>query len=448
MDISHGAKFASSVLAVIKTRWLVAVTVIVVAAIGVLVYTDETARSEAALDDLGVEQAAVAQAASVAIDVGAEHDKARSELTSLAHPGISVVMVREPAGELRTLDGQPITARAVVSAIDHGAGTLRLEPADAVALGLPERTAMVGIARGRRGAIVAVASSAEHQRDRDRQGRMRVLLSMVLAASVMSGFAALLWRQQRSEAELARELAVAESTRSRDAELDRLGRAATMAALGSGVAHELSTPLGVIVGRAEQLVARLTGDERGMKNAQAILEQADHINSVVRGLLKLARGAPIALQSVEARSLVHDAAALVEHRFQRAHVNLLHAVHSGLPELRCDPLLFKHALINLLLNACDASPAKTTVRVDVHADAFEIAFMVTDEGTGIDERDASRAVEPFFTTKPEGQGTGLGLAIANEIAKTHRGTLEIRPRLAPQRGTRACIRIPIDGTST
>jgi signal transduction histidine kinase len=258
----------------------------------------------------------------------------------------------------------------------------------------------------------------------------------------MSAFCAILWKKQRTESELARELAVAETARSRDAELDRVSRAATMAALGSGVAHELSTPLGVIVGRAEQLMARANGDERTTRNAQAILDQADHINRVVRGLLGLARGAPIALQPTTARTLVHDAIELVAHRFLRADVHLVHEVDENLPEVRCEPLLFKHALVNLLLNACDASPPRSTVRVDVHADTAEIAFVVTDEGEGITEAAAARAVEAFFTTKPVGQGTGLGLAIVNEIVKTHRGSLDIAAR--SPRGTRACIRIPID----
>jgi signal transduction histidine kinase len=104
--------------------------------------------------------------------------------------------------------------------------------------------------------------------------------------------------------------------------------------------------------------------------------------------------------------------------------------------------LFKHALVNLLLNACDASPAGATVRIDVKADSAEVAFIVTDEGEGITPGNAARAIEPFFTTKPVGHGTGLGLAIANEIASTHRGALAIAPR--SPRGTRACVTIPID----
>ncbi len=420
----------------IRTRWLVILTIATVAVIGGLVYRDETARSEAALEDLGEQQAMIARAASLALSA-----RGPESLVALQRPGNVVVLIRKP-GDLRALDGRLLASPDLATAAERGDRIVRIAPADAPSLGLPERTAMVGVAMSPDGSGVAVASSAERQRDRDRAGRLRVLLSMVLAAAVMSGFAWFVWRKQRSEAQLERELAVAEIARGRDVELDRLNRAATMAAIGSGVAHELSTPLGVIVGRAEQLIARVHGDERAVKNAQAILDEAEHINQVVRGVLGLARGAPIALQAVDARALVRDAAALVEHRFSRANVHLVPAVGALLPELRCEPLLFKHALVNLMLNACDASPAKSTVRVDVHADAAEMAFVVTDEGDGITAQNAARALEPFFTTKPAGQGTGLGLAIANEIAKTHRGSLAIGP--TSPRGTRACIRVPIE----
>ena len=427
----------------IQTWWLVALTIGTVGVIGGLVYRDETDRSEAALEDLGDEQAVVARAAALVIGAGGE--AGTSSLAALERPGSIIIVVR-PRAELHTLAGGSLVSPDLVAAIQRGDRSARLEPDEAARLGLPERTAMAGIAILPDGNGVAIASSAERQRDRDQNGRRRVLLSMVLAASVTSTFAWVVWRKQRSEAELARELAVAEVARGRDAELDRLNRAATMAVLGSGVAHELSTPLGVIVGRAEQLIARLHGDERAVKNAQTIVDQAEHINQIVRGLLGLARGAPIALQPVEARALVRDAAELVEHRFSRAGIHLLPVVGAGLPVVRCEPLLLKHALVNLLLNACDASPPGSTVRVDVRADAREIAFVVTDDGEGITPQHAARALEPFFTTKPAGQGTGLGLAIANEIAKTHRGSLDIGP-MSP-RGTRACIRIPIEASTS
>jgi len=204
------------------------------------------------------------------------------------------------------------------------------------------------------------------------------------------------------------------------------------------VAHELSTPLGVIVGRAEQLLARAGGDERITKSAQTIIEQAEHVERVVRGLLGLARGAPIALVEVAPTELVREASALVEHRFRRANVKLVSNVAPDLAAIRCEPLLFKHALVNLLLNACDASPARSTVELEVTASAAAVSFVVTDDGDGIPADLAARVVEPFYTTKAA--GTGLGLAIATEIAKSHRGTLELAPRTP--KGTRATITIP------
>jgi signal transduction histidine kinase len=320
----------------------------------------------------------------------------------------------------------------------RGQRVARIVATNAPRIGLPERTAMAGIARTADGAAIAIVSTAADQRDRDLAGQERLVGSILLAVGLVSAFGGLALVRQRSQLMLERELAVSDAARARDTELERLSRAATMAALGSGVAHELSTPLGVIVGRAEQVLARAGGDDRIAKNAQAILDEADHIDKVVRGLLGLARGAPIAMQEIGPRELVREAAALVQHRFERAGVTLMPVVGANLPAVRCEPLLFKHALVNLLLNACEASPKGSCVRVDVAAESGEISFVVSDEGQGITPEDAARATQPFFTTK--GEGTGLGLAIANEIVSTHRGSLKIAPR--SPRGTQVQIKIP------
>lgn len=393
--------------------------IVAVAAIGVLAFINERRRSEAELADLGREQAAVAEAALPRLAAGT--------LGDLDKPGLTRVIVIKD-GHAHLLDGTPV---------ELAAGERHLDRVHARALGLPERTAMAGFAIAPTGETIAIVSTAADQRDRDRAGQQRLIGAILLAAGLVGAFGGFALVRQRTQLGLERELAVADTARARDGELERLSRAATMAALGSGVAHELSTPLGVIVGRAEQILARSGGDERTAKNAQAILDEAEHIDHVVRGLLGLARGAPIAMQEIAPREIVREAAALVEHRFVRAGVTLVPAV-SDVPVVRCEPLLFKHALVNLLLNACEASPRGTTVRVEVRAEGGEVAFVVIDEGQGITPELAARAKEPFFTTK--GEGTGLGLAIANEIATTHRGSLSITAR--EPRGTSVSIIVP------
>jgi len=110
-------------------------------------------------------------------------------------------------------------------------------------------------------------------------------------------------------------------------------------------------------------------------------------------------------------------------------------------EIQCDPKLFEHALVNLLLNGCEACARGGEVIIQIRSDGQHVTFAVDDDGIGIRSEDAARAVEPFFTTKPAGQGTGLGLAITNEIVKAHRGVLAIAPR--DPRGTRVTIEVPI-----
>jgi signal transduction histidine kinase len=237
---------------------------------------------------------------------------------------------------------------------------------------------------------------------------------------------------------------VHEAVRARDERLVRADKLATMGALAIGIAHEVSTPLGVIVGRAEQLAPRVKDDPRAQHAVSAIAEQAERIERVVRGLLTLARGGAPSLERVGPTGLARAAVDLVSHRFDAAGVALRLAAEENLPHVACDARLLEQALVNLLLNACDACDEGGHVIVSVERAGDKVAFVVTDDGEGIGTQAALRATEPFFTTKPEGKGTGLGLAIANEIINHHQGKLAIAAR-ASTRGTEARIELPAQG---
>src|SRR4051812_48435251 len=102
-----------------------------------------------------------------------------------------------------------------------------------------------------------------------------------------------------------------------------------MIALASGVAHELSTPLGVVTGRAEQLLERARGDERSQRFAQAIIDQVDRMRGVIRGLLQLARGDVPTLATLEPARVLEAACGLVRHRFEDAGVRLVERSQQG-----------------------------------------------------------------------------------------------------------------------
>jgi signal transduction histidine kinase len=424
--------------------------------VGWLARWDERRESAAALDEFAEAQHNVAVAAGAALAtllesarrdaIASPTEMVLASLRTIERRGAVALVVRTPHG-LVTSSGAPIEQPAIAAALDEHKSSLRLSRPEAAALGLPARSAMVGLRSVDGGDLgtwgVAIVATAEHQRDREDRGQVRVLLSVALAAGLVLAFGGFALRKQRRQLELAAELAIAEARHDRDEQLVRADKLATMGALATGIAHEVSTPLGVIMGRAEQLLPKVAGDERAKRSLDVILEQSERISHVVRGFLRLARGGSPTLERCEPRTLAREAVQLVEHRFEKARVNLSVDVGPSAPLVACEPRLFEQALVNLLLNACDACDAGGNVELRVREDDGRVAFVVVDDGEGITPEAAARATQPFFTTKAPGEGTGLGLAIATEIAKHHQGSLTLGPREeAGAKGTRACIAIP------
>lgn len=368
------------------------------------------------------------------------------DLATGGEPG-SLLLLRTPGDtQFHTPDGRIVGDGRLAAALEAGREVARLDRDQAATLGLPERIAYAGLAGidgGRLGRWgIAVVTSAERLRDRDQRARYRLIFGVLFAGGLVATFGAVALRRQEKELQLARALAVADVERRGDERLEHASRAATLGTLALGIAHELSTPLSVIAGRADQLLARVGDDERARTSVRAILDQTDRIAQVVRGFLGLARGRDLSARCVEPSDVVAGAAGLAGHRFSKAGVTLVTDVEPDLPALWGDPRLLEHALVNLLLNACDAcDPGGRVAVCAAAANGSAVKFAVVDDGVGISAADAEHVTEPFFTTKSDGRGTGLGLAIALEIVKSHRGTLQLTV-VAP-RGTLATITIPV-----
>ena len=415
-----------------------------VAAVGLLAFWGEERESAAGLEDFAHEQAMLASSIASELLV-IPPAKLIEGAARMERPGVVRVLLLDLRGDdFLTTTGQVIHSAPIRAAIAAGQPSVWLGRDDATALGLPHRRAAVGLAQidigplGRWG--IAVANSAERERDRDIRARWRLVLSVLAAAGLVFAFGSIALRKQRQGLILAGELALTDLRRERDGRLASASRAATMGTLAMGIAHEVSTPLGIIVGRAEQLLPRLSEDERGARSLRAILAQGERIRHVIQGFLDLARGGTPSLGDVDPAAVLGGAIALVEHRFAAAEIALTQKITPDLPRIHGDLAMLEQALVNLLLNACDACKPRGHVLASALVDGDRVAFTVVDDGSGITLENAARATEPFFTTKPAGHGTGLGLAIANEIVKLHRGTLLIEP--ASPRGTRASVFLP------
>lgn len=433
------------------SRSLIGLMGLTVAIVAGLAYWDSARESKAALDDLADGQATLAATLAAALRTGVAPGTPLDESAILRGArgvgglGTLLVLLHRPGDNtLSAPSGKAIHSAPILAAIDRGQASATISRNEAAVLGLPPRTAVAGIAavdpaRGDTWDLVTVAS-AERERDRETWARRRLVLSVVTAAGLVVLFGGLVMRKQRKELVLERELAVAAARLSRDEKLQRASKAAVVGTLAIGVAHEISTPLGVIAARAEQMVPRLANDSRLSSGVEAILAQTDRIKQVIRGLLGLARGDAPSAERIEPRDVVEQAVGLVEHRFSDAKVRLTKSVEPTLPIVLGDPRLLEHAVVNLLLNACDACEAGDEVVVRAERRGGEVQVAVEDMGTGMSPADLDRAREPFFTTKAREGGTGLGLAIAHEIVANHRGSLQFSSR--EPRGTIAAIRLP------
>jgi signal transduction histidine kinase len=421
-----------------------------------LAYWDEQRESNAALQDFAKEQATLAE--SLAASLGErlitlppqEALRARpvdllGAIRSVEHQGLVRVLVARPGEtELVGGEGARVSAPSVAAALKNGLRSMRLSRSEAEALDLPKRTAVAGlhevdaVALGRWG--VAVIVTAQTERDRELRAQWRLVLGVAVASGLVFAFGGMALRKQRRELELGHQLALTKIRNEGDERLVRADKLATMGAMATGIAHEVSTPLGVILGRAEQILPKQT-DDRTRRAVETIVQQSERIFAVMRGFLTLARGGTPALSHCDPTALAQAALGLVEHRFERARVRLDLRVGTGIAKVACDAQLLEQVLVNLLLNACDACGEGGRVELSVEGDGQRVSFTVTDDGIGISPDVAVRATEPFFTTKPAGEGTGLGLAIANEIVKHHCGSLTLGPGISGQ-GTRVTVELP------
>lgn len=413
------------------------------------------------LDEFSYEQAVLAQA--VAIDFEqrlaaklAENDghtdavmldeAVRSLLAGahrLEHEGELMVLVSRPGqGGFLTTDRRLIPSSRVQAALEQGDATVRVPRDEAATFGLPRRLAIAGLAHvdatNDTSWGVVVLASAQRIRDRERHGWWRLGATTLIVTVVVAGFGAIAQRRQRTELELQRRIAISSLEREREALLVKADKMAALAALGTGIAHEVGTPLGVIVGRVDQILPRVEKDERAKAALGIVLEQVSRIQAIVRGCLALARGDAPHLDKTPPAVLAERASALVAHRFDHAEVILDVETVEGLPLVACEPSLFEQALVNVLLNACHATARGGRVVLRVEQSDGKVVFVVDDEGEGISDEVAKRATEPFFSTRRDEGGSGLGLTIAREIVSHHQGTFTLAKRVGT-RGTRATI---------
>jgi CheY-like chemotaxis protein len=166
--------------------------------------------------------------------------------------------------------------------------------------------------------------------------------------------------------------------------------------------------------------------------------------ALAKGLLTFARKGLAEEREVDLNAVVRETVALLE-RTTLQRIRLVTDLAGDLQRLRGDPAALSHCLMNLCVNAVDAMPDGGTLTLRTrNQSGAALLLEVEDTGTGMSKEVRDRALEPFFTTKPQGKGTGLGLAMVYSTAQAHGGRLELESE--PGKGTRVRLVLPASET--
>jgi two-component system NtrC family sensor kinase len=214
-------------------------------------------------------------------------------------------------------------------------------------------------------------------------------------------------------------------------------RLASLGQLAASVAHEINNPLSGVL-NFSALMARILREDgippervaefRGY--LERVTEQTARAGRIVSDLLAFSRRSRPARAPADLNAVVTRTMALVAHKLALMNVTNELALAEGLPRLPCDVSQIQQVVLNLVINAADATRARGRGRVRVStrrsADGSALVLAVEDDGEGIAAADIDRIFDPFFTTREEGKGVGLGLAVVYGIVQSHGGRIDVR----------------------
>jgi two-component system NtrC family sensor kinase len=250
--------------------------------------------------------------------------------------------------------------------------------------------------------------------------------------------------QAREEAETGAKIAALEQLRHAD-------KLSTVGKLASGLAHELGTPLNVVLARGKMIATGRSSGAEAADDARIVVEQTKRMADIIRQLLDFARRRSPQKKPRNLFDIARRTLALLGPLAAKNNVELNLSGDSTI-EANVDESQLEQVLTNLVMNAVQAQPKGGAVRVKIERSEDQppaivdvdagstIALSVEDDGQGMTEEVRERIFEPFFTTKEVNDGTGLGLSVSYGLVREHGGWIDVQSN--PGRGSRFTVFLP------
>jgi two-component system NtrC family sensor kinase len=235
----------------------------------------------------------------------------------------------------------------------------------------------------------------------------------------------------------------------REMQLLRSEKEASVGRLAAGIAHEINNPLTGVLTFTHLLLRRADMDEQARQDLQTISQSTERVRAIVKGLLDFSRQTRMASAPADINAVVRDTLSLAGNQALVKGIIFCFDAADGLPLRTMDRSQMQSVILNLLINAIDATPPGGHVDVSTSLGVTAggiprpcIEVRVADTGCGIPQENLGRIFDPFFTTKDVGKGTGLGLSVSLGIAQKHGG--EIRVQSTQDRGSTFTVVLPLD----
>ncbi len=245
-----------------------------------------------------------------------------------------------------------------------------------------------------------------------------------------------------------------ERLRVKERSLEQKRHLIQMGEMTGRVAHGVNTPLGLISGNLELLIAETRKSTKTYRRLVQINQYVQRAIRTVRDILDYGRQTMSQIQLVSFPKVIQAVAAAVNPKLKRNKNRLILDMDPKLPEIKGYPDGLYQALLNLVENAIDSIPENGIVtltvrfqfqsmRLSAGDQRGEIKVVVQDNGKGIPADKLPQIFEPFYSTKDFGKGTGLGLAIVKRIVDEHNGTIEVSSTVGV--GTVFTLIFPVEG---
>ena len=218
---------------------------------------------------------------------------------------------------------------------------------------------------------------------------------------------------------------------------------AALGVMAGGIAHELRNPLSVSYSAAQFLLEEPPDPVFQKECVQKIIEGIERSSIIIENLLRFAR--PSSSSDTEPLNLValaHDTITVLTPQAKLQRISLIEDFAQAVVPISGNPNLLQQVLMNLILNAYQATPADGRVTVSIGRETSTAVLRVSDTGSGMSPQLLGRIFDPFFTTRPAGQGTGLGLSICHTLVKQHGGVIAVESSVEGK-GTTFVLRLPL-----